>query len=112
MTHETGKDETMRTISKTSDMRSIDAYRSTAPQQIDGDWVVITKYGRTMDDGGGYIHTMQVRECTEDELKRGRIKELKSSIAKMNVWPDDYGDRDKFIARKAEMIDELKRLEA
>ena len=39
---------TTTVIEKRSSNKTIDAYRSTAPQEIDGRWVVITAYRRGM----------------------------------------------------------------
>lgn len=70
-----------RTITKTTTQRKIDAYRTTAPQQIDGQWVVIEKAGCTQNDHGSYDWTLVVRDCTDDERKQGRIDQISHTLS-------------------------------
>jgi hypothetical protein len=94
-----------REIRKSSSSRTVDTYRSTAPQCIDGEWVVIVRYGSRKDDHGGYEHILTVRDATEHERQVGRAAELRETIRR--IGNDQTQQRD-----KAEMQAELAALEA
>lgn len=100
-----------RTITKNSSIRNVDAYRSSAPQKIDGKWVVATGYSRSEDDHGGYVHTMKVRDATDAEQKIGRIAELKSEMRAMGAGPDDDRSRESHDAKYNAKDNELRSLE-
>lgn len=98
-------------IRKSGSMKNVDAYRSTEPQKIDGEWVVITGYGRSEDDHGGYDHSLRVRPCTPEEQKIGRIAELKKEISLANREADDARDEPRLAKQREELDGELRRLE-
>lgn len=97
--------------SKTSSSRSVDAYRVGNVLKINGQWGVVTGYKRTMDDHGGFRHTLSLRPANEEEAKQGRIGELKSELRAMSPGPDDDRDRAKHAARQKELDNEIRRLE-
>lgn len=97
--------------SKTSSSRSVDAYRVGNVLKINGQWGVVTGYKRTMDDHGGFRHTLSLRPASEEEAKQGRIGELKGELRAMSPGPDDDRDRAKHAARQKELDNEIRRLE-
>ena len=70
----------MNTITKHSGTKNVDAYRIAAPQQIDGRWVVITGYSRTMDDQGGYTHRMTFRDCSLAEIEETELAPMRLTL--------------------------------
>ena len=77
----------MTTITKTTSSKNVDRYRSTTPQRIDSEVVVITGYGRSMDDSGKYIHRMAVRPATAEEtdavVLAEKIAEMSEALTAM-----------------------------
>mgnify|MGYP006927946549 FL=1 len=98
------------TIEKRSSNKTVDAYRSTAPQEIDGRWVVITKYQRGLDDQGMYRHVLTVRDATPDEVRKGTIAALKRRYDAMGNSPG-VGTMEDHVAAKRALDNQIRALE-
>ena len=67
-------------IQKTTSSKNVEKYNSTAPQLLDGQWVVVTAYGRSCDDQGMYTHSMELRDATAAEILAARIKDAQDRL--------------------------------
>lgn len=67
-------------IQKTTSSENVARYNSTAPQILDGQWVVVTAYGRSCDDQGMYTHSMDVRHATDAEILAAQITDAQDRL--------------------------------
>lgn len=67
-------------IQKITSSKNVTKYNSTAPQMMDGQWVVVTAYGRRCDDQGMYTHSMEVRDATDAEILAARITDAQDRL--------------------------------
>jgi len=98
------------TLTKTSSMRNVDAYRVGNVIRHEGQLMAISGYQRTPTDQGSYQHTLSLTPATPEQAKQARIAELEKDLVAHGSGPHNGPARDEHLAQAKSMRNELRSL--